>query len=285
MKKVGQFFQCIAPFLCALCIQIVVSFLALTIVIFNRSMKLADEGPIDPNAIANGLEEVLSSEVVLAISILTAVICMLVFGLWYRHSSRKYGSEGRKVKFTLKSILYMVLLAVGLQFGLSMLLNAVAMIKPDWFDTYGDIMEQLGMGNSILSLVYIALIAPISEELIFRGVILGYGKRFLPMAAANLLQALLFGIYHMNLVQGIYAFVLGMILGAVRISFNTLYASVLLHMFINVSGIFLNLVLTEEMLQIPFAMIAIAVLSLGAVIVSLRYLAGKADKDTVEEDF
>lgn len=46
---------------------------------------------------------------------------------------------------------------------------------------------------------------------------------------------------HLNLVQGIYAFLLGMVLGAVVKRYGTLKASMYLHFVINFSGQLLSL--------------------------------------------
>ena len=81
-----------------------------------------------------------------------------------------------------------------------------------------------------------------SEELIFRGAILDRLYLAFPFWAANLLQALLFGIYHMNLVQGIYAFVLGAVLGLVRVSVGTIFASIGTHIIFNATSYVLQLV-------------------------------------------
>ncbi len=51
------------------------------------------------------------------------------------------------------------------------------------------------------------------EEFLFRGIILVQMERFMKPNTALLLSALLFGVYHGNLVQGIYAFAVGAVLG------------------------------------------------------------------------
>ncbi|MCD8130615.1 MAG: CPBP family intramembrane metalloprotease [Lachnospiraceae bacterium] len=51
------------------------------------------------------------------------------------------------------------------------------------------------------------------EEFLFRGIILLQMDRFMKPNTALLLSALLFGVYHGNLVQGIYAFAIGAVLG------------------------------------------------------------------------
>lgn len=75
--------------------------------------------------------------------------------------------------------------------------------------------------------LYSALVAPVVEELIFRGAILKtlepYGKWF-----ALLASSLLFGLMHGNFAQIPFAFAVGMILGYVSIEYSIWY-SILLH--------------------------------------------------------
>jgi hypothetical protein len=79
--------------------------------------------------------------------------------------------------------------------------------------------------------LYVCLFAPISEEILFRGLIMRslepYGKKF-----AILASAFLFGIFHCNIVQSPYAFAVGLVLGYVAVEYNILWAMVL-HMINN----------------------------------------------------
>ncbi len=79
--------------------------------------------------------------------------------------------------------------------------------------------------------LYVGLGAPIAEELLFRGLILRTlqpcGKKFAIFASA-----ILFGVFHGNLIQGVYAFAVGVILGYVAMEYNMVWAMVL-HMFNN----------------------------------------------------
>jgi hypothetical protein len=97
---------------------------------------------------------------------------------------------------------------------------------------------------SVSMLVYSVLLAPVSEELIFRGVTLSHAKKFLPFWMANLFQAFLFGVFHMNMLQGTYAFCLGLFLGYLCEKGGNIYHSILLHMLFNFFGTVLNEYLT-----------------------------------------
>ncbi len=116
--------------------------------------------------------------------------------------------------------------------------------------------------------LYIGLLAPISEEILFRGLILRqlepYGKKFAIFASS-----FLFGIFHGNLVQTPYAFLVGLVLGYVAMEFNVLWAMVL-HMINNLllGDTLLRLIasLSELTQEIIFAVV-IWGFALGAVVV------------------
>lgn len=88
-----------------------------------------------------------------------------------------------------------------------------------------------GQSGSFSMFLYASILAPISEELLFRGYILRtlrpYGKRF-----AIVCSAILFGIFHGNLLQTPYAFLVGLVLGYVALEYSVVW-SIVLHMFNN----------------------------------------------------
>ena len=79
--------------------------------------------------------------------------------------------------------------------------------------------------GSLSMFLYVGILAPISEELIFRGWVLRalrpYGKRFSIVASA-----LLFGLFHGNLLQAPYAFLVGLVMGYVAMEVKTVFATV-----------------------------------------------------------
>ena len=99
-------------------------------------------------------------------------------------------------------------------------------------------MESTGInsGLTVSMFFYSILLAPIGEELLFRGVTMHQAKRVFPFWAANIMQALLFGLFHMNMIQGIYAFFLGMVLGYICEKGGSIYQSILFHMMFNFWG-------------------------------------------------
>ena len=130
------------------------------------------------------------------------------------------------------------------------------------------------------------VIAPIGEELFFRGVIMGYAKRYMPPAFAILFQGVLFGLYHGNIVQGIYACILGCLLGFVAYKADTLLASMILHFSINLSVLFIPSIWFEETVRCGIITAGALVLTVLFVWLSMRERRPKKShsKDESTED-
>ena len=95
-----------------------------------------------------------------------------------------------------------------------------------------DFVESASASTETFSMfLYVCLLAPVSEEILFRGLIMRslepYGKKF-----AILTSSFLFGIFHGNIVQSPFAFVVGLVLGYVAMEYSMVWAMVL-HMINN----------------------------------------------------
>lgn len=85
----------------------------------------------------------------------------------------------------------------------------------------------------LLAIIWYVLMAPIVEELLFRWVIYGRIKAMLGSFIAVILSAAFFGVYHGNLLQGTYAFIMGIFLALCVEWTNSIYASIIFHIFAN----------------------------------------------------
>ena len=76
--------------------------------------------------------------------------------------------------------------------------------------TYQDSMTRITEGKSLLMMIFwMGIVAPAAEEMIFRWLIYLRLRDWLKMPVAAVISGLIFGIYHGNIVQGIYASILG----------------------------------------------------------------------------
>ena len=192
----------------------------------------------------NWLSGFLEQEGLYLISILAYLIFFVIGVFWYKRmrADGKYPVWNQQKNLNLSVLLKLAVLGIFVQFAISFLLNLVYIVRPDVMQNYTKVMESLGSGNpSFFSVFYVVITAPIVEEMLMRGLCLVILRKEFPFWVANIIQAFYFGVIHLNLVQGIYAFLLGMVLGAVVKRYGTLKASMYLHFVINFSGQLLSL--------------------------------------------
>ena len=101
-------------------------------------------------------------------------------------------------------------------------------------EVYQQSADKVYTGNLVLALLLTGLVAPIAEEMLFRGIIFNSFKRSLPVLSSALISAAFFGVYHGNSVQGIYGFVLGLLFLYAYEYYGDFKVPVLLHILHNV---------------------------------------------------
>lgn len=82
-------------------------------------------------------------------------------------------------------------------------------------------------------LVY-GLISPLAEEMVFRGIVYNRLNRFFSKMIAITGSALLFGLYHGNIVQASYGFIIGLLIAFFYERYKSFVVPVLLHSAANV---------------------------------------------------
>lgn len=107
-------------------------------------------------------------------------------------------------KEPVKNYLLLGITTLGAMLGLNMLLDLTGVTNNS--AAYQAVAGQQYAVSIWLGLFLYALAAPVGEELLFRGIIYNCLKTTSGKLAAMLMAAVFFGIYHGNLVQGVYGF-------------------------------------------------------------------------------
>ena len=194
------------------------------------------QGPAEMFPAAAKLLELLDSQGVYLLSILVNVI-FFAFGIfWYRAVLKKEERDTAR-RLSLAGWGYGLCVGLAVQAVSIYFLMAATFAAPSAMEEYGQLMDSMGIGApTLLSLLYGTVAAPVVEELIYRGLTLKIFQKAFPFWAANVMQAALFGLMHMNLIQSSYAFLLGMLLGWLGRKYGTLKGCILCHFVINLSG-------------------------------------------------
>ncbi|MCL2125377.1 MAG: CPBP family intramembrane metalloprotease [Oscillospiraceae bacterium] len=139
--------------------------------------------------------------------------------------------------------------------GLLAAMNIVQMIifslvdVTKYFPSYNEVAEMLTTDSFALQFLTVGIAAPITEELVFRGILISR-MRWMPAWAAVLVQGLLFGLVHMNLFQGLYAFVAGVVLGIIFVRYRSILITIAGHVAFNISSLLLSEFAGEEAIAI-----------------------------------
>ncbi|MCQ2434783.1 MAG: CPBP family intramembrane metalloprotease [Oscillospiraceae bacterium] len=127
-------------------------------------------------------------------------------------------------------------IAIGL--WLQLLLGFAAQLLSKFFANSGFTLSSpdFSAGDSttklLLTVLYSCFVAPLTEELVFRGVILKNFSR-VSQRLGIFLSAFFFALAHENLPQGILAFCLGIFLAYITISHNSLVPAMVVHFCVN----------------------------------------------------
>lgn len=164
--------------------------------------------------------------------LLAAAIGLFVLLVWKGKSFWKEQIFARGRPMKTGDFFMLLCVFMGVQLVASLMSTVLEMILNQFGLSMMSVLESASGQSSGLSMfIYASICAPITEELLFRGYVqrtlLPYGKKF-----SIFCSAVLFGLFHGNLIQTPYAFVVGLVLGYVAVEYNVLWAMVL-HMLNN----------------------------------------------------
>ncbi len=233
--------QFLLPTVVILFLQFGISFflMELRALVFMAQYK----GKIDYQKFSNDLIDVLSDVEFLSwSSTVYAVIAAAIFFFWYKKLKKR---DEVKQDDSLKSypvtlIFGILLFAAAGQYVTTYMMDVISYMFPEWLDYYVEIMESAGLtgedGYALSTVIYAVLAGPAAEELCFRGATFQYARKHYPFWSANIAQALLFGALHMNPLQSVYAFAVGLAFGAVYEKTRNIYISIFIHIAYNSCG-------------------------------------------------
>ena len=171
------------------------------------------------------------------------VLCLVYSGL-LKFVKRNYEERPATLKLRpISGTLQMLLIGLGVG-GVSLLwLNFAELIQKSIpalqasYETFNTEMGAFENGDYIWMLLEVSIIGPMVEELLFRGLVFHFVERDTGKeGVAIFISALLFGIWHGIFVQGVYTFLIGLVLGYLYAKTRKLIWPFLVHLVNNFSG-------------------------------------------------
>jgi|GEM_PF-53543 len=251
-NRMKYFWLSFTPLLAVLAIQSAASIfiMQLELITFIGTSPITDFGTF----VRAGLSHLTGTNTMSLILFVYGVFALLATSLWYRafrektYPDMETGNSPSEALTDAKDSLRgykkgrliagILLCGVAFQIVMNYFTTVLAMIRPDWLKTYEDAMKASGVGTEQVSvfIVLYMIIGPLSEELTFRGLTYGYARRAMGFWGANAVQAILFGVFHMNPLQGIMAAVVGLLLGYVYGKTNNIFVTMGIHLTFNATS-------------------------------------------------
>lgn len=221
------------------------------------------------------------------ISCVYAIFAIWVFKRWrskVTEDSITYFTVHSSLSLMIKLVVSLVLLAVAFQIVSEAAISALYSVMPKASDDYQKLLENSGLTGrvSLLLGLYTVLLGPIAEELAFRGVSLSILEKQFGFVIANILQALFFGVVHLNLIQGIYAFSVGLFVGYIVHLTGSIVPSILFHIAFNSAGLIVPGLLSGNSFQTTSIVLVASMFAIMLAIKKLQYVVVKT-KELVYE--
>lgn len=157
------------------------------------------------------------------------------------------------------------LATVGAVLGLNLLMNLIGMLANS--DAYQQVAASQYSAGIAVGLICYGLISPLVEEMLFRGIVYGYLRRFTGIKMAIPISAFLFGAYHMNGIQGIYGFLMGCLIAFGYEYFGDYKVAVGIHMTANVLAYLITYadIFTVQAVAWPVCIVSLICMVIGLV--------------------
>ena len=194
----------ISPLVIFILIQYLVTFLA-TLTFMNTA--------VDPEAVLNQAQtlelrnaayEMLNNNVVL-ISGIASVISIPIFQRMLNREWMKRPYRLEALKPIYKKYIYVALAAIGMTVAFNLGVNAFELFRYDV--DYAQIARGIYSEPFYLQILVIGFLMPVSEELMFRGLVFERISNYGSETAGVIITSLIFGFYNGTMIQIAYAFV------------------------------------------------------------------------------
>ena len=215
--------------------------------------------------------DLVNDQMVLLTGIADAVVVPVAW-LFLRADEKKRKAGRREIcslkrnKMGIVQILLIALLAIGIAQAVNFLIALIPYEDAVYEETSEQMFYQTGL---IMQLAVIGVIGPISEELIFRGLVFRRIRDYGGFLPAALISGLVFGVYHGNITQGIFATIMGILFAMIYEHYGTIWAPIAAHIANNILATLMNAVIDRLDLPDIVYIIFLVVTFIAAVVIGL----------------
>lgn len=182
--------------------------------------------------------------------------------------------------FNFKHLLCTFILLLGSLYTFNLLGNGITYLVQliTGHEASTIVTDSINSSGSIITFIFVVLVGPILEELLFRKLLIDHtfdlGEKY-----AVIFSGITFGLFHCNLNQSMYATILGFILGYIYVKTGSLKYPIILHILTNLFGSFLVplFIATYPEMEVAISVYVILVIILSVIIFIKNYKRIKLD--------
>lgn len=218
-------------------VQIVIPFVYGVVWTVNEMAQLTATGEEINDLL---LTEQLSAQIMddaMAMTFGAGIVTLLIYWIRFAVRKKKFLKEVELKPILTKGILPIVVFAIGFNVILSVVISNIPWPQ-EWIDAY--MKNSASLDGSLMSWISAVIMAPVLEEILFRGLIYTRLKKGMPAIVAAVLSSLVFGLMHGTIIWVMYAFVLGMIMTWLFERYQSLAANITFHLAFNAMGLLLS---------------------------------------------
>jgi len=222
------------PLFLFLGIQVAAGVFVVIFYLFTVTFPQANMG-IDPVVAARQMQDFIISKSTWFVLVCDGLILPLFIFMYLRQIKGKR----RPVlsSFKISDYLLVAALAVFADFAVTYIIIAFNLAQ--YFPDYEALMGGIVNSPLILQIIAVGIVAPVVEEFLMRGVILNRLLGFVRVLPAVIIQAVLFGVIHLNLLQGMYAALLGLLMGYLYVKYGSILMTIVFHITLNTLSVVL----------------------------------------------
>lgn len=209
----------------------------------------------------------------LHLTALTNVVLIPIYAVFLNRDEKKrmasFGVRYEKPGIKRLVIVFVLGMSAAISVNVIVSISQIARFSPK----YQEVSQAIYSGSLFMEVVSAVIAAPILEELFFRGMIYKRLRDMVNVKAAVIISALFFGAFHGNLVQFVYAFIIGLMIAYVYEKFKTIWASIIFHVGANLISVLITEFMPQSMNNAAVILGAMFI-SVVLTVVLLKYVYG-----------
>lgn len=194
-------------------------------------------GEFDYAAIYEAVEKSITENAIL-LTVISNVVFVLTIVLIFAVRKKNFFREVGLLKPDPRYILPVIALGVSINVIISVVISIIP-FPQSWLDAYNAASSSLEQTNA-LTIIAAVIVAPLTEELLLRGLVFTRISRSLGVYVGMVASSLIFGLMHGTAIWFIYTAIFGLILAFVFYRSRSLVYPILLHLSFNLTSFLLT---------------------------------------------